>query len=167
MKNNSFIAHLGSFILPVTVMIVIPGIFVLLNPKLPPEWSVHFFNPPLQIVIAGILILLGLSLMIACVVLFIRRGKGTLAPWSPTEHLVIEGPYKFSRNPMITGVVIVLVGLAVLFGSFLIGGWALMFLTLNSIYFKWFEEPGLVERFGAEYEEYRRRVPMWLGRLKK
>ncbi len=63
------------------------------------------------------LIVAGFALWLWTVRLLARIGKGTLAPWDPTQKLVVEGPYRHLRNPMITAVLAVLAGEAALFGS--------------------------------------------------
>lgn len=67
---------------------------------------------------------------------------------------------------MISGVLIILLGESVLLGSLAILAWALLFFLVNIVYFKLSEEPGLLERFGEEYKNYRSNVPMWLPRTK-
>jgi protein-S-isoprenylcysteine O-methyltransferase Ste14 len=96
--------------------------------------------------------------------LFAREGKGTLAPWDPTQRLVVRGPYRYVRNPMITGVLSILLGEAALFGSLWVLAWWLAFFAINAVYFPLIEEPGLRGRFGDEYERYRRSVPRWIPR---
>ncbi len=67
---------------------------------------------------------------------------------------------------MIGGVLVILLGEAVLFGSGAVLVWCVLFFIGNNIYFRFFEEPELVKRFGDEYIEYRQNVPGWLPRLK-
>ena len=62
------------------------------------------------------LIGLGLVLVVWTVRLFVTLGKGTLAPWDATTKLVVRGPYRHIRNPMIAGVACVLAGEVALFG---------------------------------------------------
>jgi protein-S-isoprenylcysteine O-methyltransferase Ste14 len=112
------------------------------------------------------LILIGLLLMVRTVALFARAGEGTLAPWDPTSRLVVQGPYRRVRNPMISGVGFILLGEAATFGSLGILIWFALFAAANAIYMPLVEEPGLVRRFGEEYERYRRHVPRWLPRLR-
>jgi protein-S-isoprenylcysteine O-methyltransferase Ste14 len=111
------------------------------------------------------LIVGGFSLWLWTVRLFSRIGKGTLAPWDPTRRLVVEGPYSHVRNPMITAVVVLLVGEATLLGSPWVLVWAGAFLGANFIYFLLVEEPGLERRFGEQYRTYKRAVPRWIPRL--
>lgn len=56
----------------------------------------------------------------------------------------------------------VITGEALLLGSWRIALWAAIFVLVNHVYFLLSEEPGLVKRFGTQYEEYRRHVPRWI-----
>ena len=117
--------------------------------------------------IAGVLVFAaGFAMFVWCVLLFARIGRGTLAPWDPTHRLVVVGPYRHVRNPMITAVATMLGGEALFFHSCSIASWLLLFLAINHTYFLAFEEPGLVRRFGEEYERYRAAVPRWVPRLR-
>jgi len=116
---------------------------------------------------AGALALVvGFVLFSWCISLFIRVGQGTLAPWDPTRNLVAVGPYRFVRNPMISGAALLLIGLALLWGSWLVGAWAGVFIIINHIYFILSEEPGLETRFGEPYRLYKANVPRWIPRLR-
>lgn len=117
-------------------------------------------------VVGGALMVLGLALMVLTIRLFVTIGKGTLAPWNPTQKLVVQGIYRHVRNPMISGVFLVLMGEATSSASVLLLGWATFFIAVNMTYMPLVEEPGLVKRFGEEYEEYRRNVPRWVPRVK-
>lgn len=112
------------------------------------------------------LLALGLALIVQTVALFATVGKGTLAPWDPTARLVVRGPYRRVRNPMISGVLCVLLGEALLFGSAAVLAWFAIVFAINAVYFPLVEEPGLRRRFGADYEAYRAAVPRWLPRLR-
>lgn len=115
---------------------------------------------------AGIVLLVaGLGLFSWCVGLFARIGQGTLAPWDPTRSLVAVGPYQYVRNPMISGVALILLGQALLWRSGAVGIWAGVFILINHVYFVFLEEPGLEKRFGEEYRRYKARVPRWLPRI--
>jgi len=89
-----------------------------------------------------------------------------LAPWDPPRHLVVRGPYRHVRNPMISGVVFVLFGEALVLLSGPHAQWALIFLVINFIYIPLLEEQRLKARFGEEYIEYCRHVPRLLPRLR-
>jgi protein-S-isoprenylcysteine O-methyltransferase Ste14 len=108
----------------------------------------------------------GLLLFVRTVALFVTVGVGTLAPWDPTSRLVVRGPYRHVRNPMISGVLFVLLGEAAVLGSPALLIWAAAFLAVNAVYMPLFEEPGLQRRFGKDYETYAANVPRWLPRLR-
>jgi protein-S-isoprenylcysteine O-methyltransferase Ste14 len=118
------------------------------------------------VVLGAVVAALGLALIVQTVALFASVGKGTLAPWDPTERLVVRGPYRRVRNPMISGVLCVLLGEALAFGSVAVLVWFGIVFALNAVYFPLIEEPDLQRRFGADYEAYRAAVPRWLPRLR-
>jgi protein-S-isoprenylcysteine O-methyltransferase Ste14 len=153
---KNFLNQLVSFILPVTVLVLIPL-------YIERDLSVEHLS---ALLIGIILICGGVTLMIITISFFIRIGKGTLAPWSPTKKLVITGIYRYVRNPMIIGVLIVLIGESVSILSLNILIWALIFFIINNVYFLLYEEPDLDKRFGNEYREYKRNVPRWIPRFK-
>ncbi len=145
-----------SFILPVTVLIVVP-LYIERNISL---------NHSATFLIGIILIFTGLLVMAVTILSFIRIGKGTLAPWNPTQNLVTSGMYRFVRNPMIMGVLAVLIGESICIISLKILLWALVFFIINNIFFVTYEEPNLKKKFGDHYLQYKRNVPRWIPRLK-
>jgi protein-S-isoprenylcysteine O-methyltransferase Ste14 len=104
--------------------------------------------------------------MYRTITLFASVGRGTLAPWDPTRRLVVRGPYRHVRNPMISGVLSILLGEAALLGSFPLLAWFGVFFAANAIYMPLVEEPGLERRFGDDYRTYKRNVPRWVPRRK-
>lgn len=78
-------------------------------------------------------ILIGLFLFVHSLRRFATEGKGTLAPWDPPRHLVIRGPYRFVRNPMISGVLLVVIGEALVLQSLPHALWALTFFAINAV----------------------------------
>ena len=112
----------------------------------------------------AVLFVAGLAMFAWCVSLFARVGRGTLAPWDPTRRLVVVGPYRHVRNPMISGVLGMISGEALFLGSRAIALWLATFWIINVVYFIVLEEPGLVARFGDEYRRYRAAVPRWIPR---
>jgi protein-S-isoprenylcysteine O-methyltransferase Ste14 len=130
------------------------------------EWWLQLpvFAIPIIIIIGLILAAAGLTLLVITNRLFATLGEGTLAPWTPTSKLVIQGAYAHVRNPMITGVITILLGESIMFGSWGIFLWCIFFLVGNHVYFVFSEEPGLIDRFGDQYLEYMQNVPRWLPR---
>jgi protein-S-isoprenylcysteine O-methyltransferase Ste14 len=110
-------------------------------------------------------LLVGLTLFVASLRRFGGEGRGTLAPWDPPTSLVIRGPYSYVRNPMISGVLLVLVSEGSILRSPIHLGWAAVVALLNALYIPLVEEPGLRSRFGAEFDEYTRHVPRLVPRL--
>lgn len=106
----------------------------------------------------------GLGLAFWCVALFLRRGQGTPAPWDPPRQLVVAGPYRHVRNPMITGVLLMLAAEALLWRSWALAAWWAVFFLGNVFYFPLVEEPGLAKRFGDDYRDYAAHVPRWIPR---
>lgn len=152
---KAILKQLFSLILPFTVLVVVPYL-------IEDQWR----NPSLFIFIAGLVFIsVGLSILGQTISMFIRIGKGTLAPWNPTTKLVISGVYAYVRNPMISGVAITLLGESLFFYSLNIFIWLVAFFIINTVYFILSEEPGLEKRFGADYVEYKRNVPRWIPRL--
>ena len=149
-------------LLPFMMAIVIPSWIATRSGVVPSAQD----GPLLLLQLLGILLLaIGLLLFGSSLRRFAAEGDGTLAPWDPPRRLVVRGPYRYVRNPMISGVVFVLFGEAALTVSRPLLQWALLFLAINAVYIPVIEEPMLRDRFGAEYHEYRRRVPRLLPRV--
>jgi len=145
-------------LLPGTLAIALPALLV---------WLGGANVEPVTAVLGAVLVAIGVALVVWTVTLFGKVGHGTLAPWDPASALVVQGPYRYVRNPMITGVAAILAGEALFFRSWAIAIALAVFVLVNAIYFPLFEEPGLRRRFGAEYEEYCARVPRWLPRVRR
>lgn len=159
MRNDSIVKHIRDIIiLPVTVTVVIPYLIY--------DQSRTFTAGTLFTDIVGLLFLTpGLFLFFYTVYLFKTAGKGTLAPWAPTQKLVILGPYKYCRNPMITGVFFILIAETLFLQSTDMLIWASAFFLINTIYFILKEEPDLYKRFGDDYKKYKEGVPRWIPRF--
>src|SRR5258708_5795987 len=94
-------------ILPMTMTILIPWWVIRGN-------GISFRMPAGTLdwlsIVAGILFFaVGFVLFATTVFLFEKRGRGTLAPWDPPSRLVIAGPYRYVRNPMIAGVILIII----------------------------------------------------------
>ena len=159
MQQASLLTHLRDIILlPLTVTVIVPYLCYNENQHLIPD--------TILIRITGIFIFIaGLSLLLYTIYLFGTIGKGTLAPWTEKQNLVIRGPYKYCRNPMITGVLFILTGESLFLHSTNILIWAGIFFLINTLYFIFVEEPGLYKKFGDEYKTYKENVPRWIPRL--
>ena len=107
--------------------------------------------------------LAGTWLLLWCVRAFHVAGRGTLAPWDPPRNLVATGVYRFSRNPMYVGVVLVLWGWAWSFRSRPVALYALFMMLVFHLRVVLGEEPWLARTHGEEWTQYKSRVPRWLG----
>ncbi len=116
-------------------------------------------------ILGGVCLGLGLVPTVSTIRLFVAVGQGTIAPWNPTQRLVIRGVYRHVRNPMITGLCSVLLGEALLTASLPLLGLFAFGVIINVIYIPLSEEPGLVRRFGDDYLIYKQNVPRWIPRL--
>ena len=161
MTNPSLLRHLRDILLlPFTMSVIVP--YFIYNSQ---RQLVH--EDDMLLKICGLVIgLAGLFMLLYTITLFGKFGKGTLAPWSPTQKLVVVGPYRYCRNPMITGVFFILIGEAGFFNSVDILRWAGLFFIINTIYFIMKEEPDLEKRFGEEYRIYKQNVPRWIPNLR-
>jgi protein-S-isoprenylcysteine O-methyltransferase Ste14 len=114
--------------------------------------------------VALVVLAAGLSLLLWCVREFYVAGRGTLAPWAPPQALVTSGPYRFSRNPMYVAVLVVLAAWWILWGSTALLIYAVLVLCAFHLRVILVEEPWAAGRFGAQWDQYRARVPRWLLR---
>ena len=93
--------------------------------------------------------------------------KGTPVPFNPTPTLVMTGPYQFVRNPMLTGVFLLLFGIGFAIKSLsLVVSFTLLFVLANVWELKEIEEPELVKRLGENYVAYQQRTPMFIPRVR-
>ena len=129
--------------------------------------GLHFLLPELRWLerpatyVGGLFVLVGLILALASSELF-RRSGTTIKPFEPSTALVTSGPFRLSRNPMYLGMVLVLLGLAMLAGTV----WPLpvipLFIWLITRRFIVHEEQMMEQVFGDDYREYRRRTRRWI-----
>ena len=156
--------HLASVLILPTTMIVVVPVWISRRYGVPFDWPVGPFDGAVAIV--GLVVgMLGLTLFAASLHHFFTEGRGTLAPWDPPRRLVVRGPYRYVRNPMISGVIFTLAGIALVMRSAPHGTWALLFLGLNLLFIPLLEEPELEMRFGDDYRRYRRAVPRFVPRV--
>lgn len=144
--------------MPLTMTVVVPYWLLTTNEHIVLAW-------PLRTV--GVLLFLASFALFAVTLwLFILIGRGTLAPWNATKRLVVKGPYRYCRNPMISGVLGMILGEALFFGSGALLMWGILFFTVNTIYFIAVEEPNLQKKFSKSYLDYKQHVPRWVPRLR-
>lgn len=151
-------------VLPGTVLFFVPAVILWLSGGTSAEASVAGPDeaaPWLAVVAATA----GLWLAVWTVRLFATYGDGTPAPWEPPAKLVVRGPYRYVRNPMISGVVLMLAAEALVLQSWPLAAWLAFFFAANAIYIPVVEERGLEKRFGDDYRTYKANVPRLIPRL--
>ena len=153
--------QIKALILPVTALVVIPAILAF-------DFSSNSFkiNSYLPSFIGILLCLTGLVILATTARMLAATGKKTIAPWDADTILVTSGMYSYTRNPMIGGALLVLLGEAAVFGSAAILVWFFLFFIISDIYFNLVEEPALEKKFGENYRRYKEKVPKWLPRIK-
>ncbi len=116
--------------------------------------------------IAGMVIgAAGAAVALWCVFTFAAVGRGTPAPFDPPRRLVIQGPYRFVRNPMYIGAGLALASAALFFQSWPLLAYAGFLFLATHLFVVAYEEPTLRQSFGPDYEAYCRQVSRWWPRL--
>ena len=118
--------------------------------------------------IAAVPSVMGFAVALRCVFDFGWTGHGTPAPVAPPQKLVVVGFYRYVRNPMYLGFFVGWAGLWVVFGHANLAAIAVAILVVMGVmlFVQIYEEPTLLKKFGAEYEEFCRNVPRWVPRLR-
>jgi protein-S-isoprenylcysteine O-methyltransferase Ste14 len=105
---------------------------------------------------------LGVAIYLWCAWDFAATGMGTPAPIDAPKILVVRGLYRFLRNPMYAGVLLVLAGESLLLGSTSIALYGAAVASGFHLFVTLYEEPSLRSKFGASYEAYCQRVSRWI-----
>lgn len=148
--NRLFVEAVLAFLaLPGVVAYLVPLVFAPPRPRLDPRGLA--------------VVALGSSLLLGCVWQFYSSGRGTLAPWTPPQHLVSRGLYRLSRNPMYVAVLVVLLGWALTFRSPGLATYAFVMVLVFHLRVVWFEEPWLAKTHGEGWTRYQASVPRWIG----
>ena len=154
LKTAFFILLVPGFLLGIVPVFAIPKIPGLVLPQGAWNWaSIPFW-------------LVGIAVVAWCATGFVRKGRGTPVPLDPPKELVVGGLYRYVRNPMYAGVLLIQVGNILWFGSLAqVIYWFFLFIGFNL--FIWAnEEPYLRKTFGDAYVQYTWKVPRWIPRLK-
>lgn len=150
----------------IVFLFLAPGIVAGLIPWLISGWRPYDWDGLAWLVVpvVWIAITLGVAFLLHAFALFALH-RGTPAPVAPTQTLVVTGVYRFVRNPMYLAVLSIILGQALLFGSWWLLVYAAIVLIAVVTFVKAYEEPTLTDTYGEQYLEYRRNVPGWWPRL--
>ncbi len=122
-----------------------------------PEWAG---------MVGAILMVGGAAFALTCIGFFVVRGRGTPAPFDPPREFVAVGPYRYVRNPMYIGAIVLVIGFGLYFTSVSIGLFSRVFLFIAHLFVIFVEEPGLENRFGQSYLDYKKSVNRWIPKWK-
>jgi protein-S-isoprenylcysteine O-methyltransferase Ste14 len=148
----------------IVFLVVAPGVVAGLIPYWLTGWDADGAVGPVQVAFGVALVVAGVAVLLGAFGRFVLEGLGTPAPVAPTEHLVVGGMYRYVRNPMYIAVATTIIGQAVLLDRPALLLYALAFMATVWSFVRFYEEPTLAARYGAEYEAYRRSVPGWRPR---
>jgi len=130
------------------------------------HWQLPEQFGPLQWIGPG-LILTGSVPLIESIARFVTQGRGTLAPYAPTDVLVVKGFYRWVRNPMYLGVAAMIFGQALLFASTAIAVYGAFIVLAFHCFVVFYEEPTLRSRYAGQYVRYCETVHRWLPQRPK
>jgi protein-S-isoprenylcysteine O-methyltransferase Ste14 len=149
----------GLSVLPLTLVAIVPALLLYLTDGLRVPLSTG------ATAAGALLAILGASVNLWSVWGFVYIGRGTPAPMAPPRVLVIDGPFRYVRNPMYIGFVAILLGEALAFAAWVLAAYAVVLFVATHLLTVWSEEPRLVRTFGEAYREYLEVVPRWIPRL--
>ena len=138
--------------------LALPGVVAFALPVL---WLLSQ-DAPLAQPLGLYVLLIGLAALLRCTRDFYVSGRGTLAPWSPPQHLVVIGLYRYSRNPMYVSVLLILIGWAWAFASGPLWIYAACVTLAFHLRVVLGEEPWLARQHGQGWTDYASRVRRWL-----
>jgi len=120
----------------------------------------------LQRIVGVLLILVGVPVLLDSFARFAIQGLGTPAPVFPTRHLVVEGLYRYVRNPMYVALLLIVTGQALLFRSLHLLEYGAIVWLCTHVFVIGYEEPSLEAKFGEEYKTFCGHVPRWIPRFR-
>jgi protein-S-isoprenylcysteine O-methyltransferase Ste14 len=144
---------------------LLPATVIVLGPYWITGWrSATRFSTSLTRWLGVILIVVALPVFVGFLGRFVFEGRGTPSPTAPTERLVVGGPFRGVRNPGYVAVDAMLIGQGLVFASPAVLAYAVLIAFAFHIFVLVYEEPTLRDTYGAEYDEYCRRVSRWIPR---
>ncbi len=154
------------FLLAVKVIlftVLVPGAVTLYFPySLLSRSGGNFQMASLALAIPACLsILIGTAIYLHCAWYFATEGLGTPAPIDPPKQLVVTGLYRWFRNPMYQGILLILLGECLLSVDPGLSIYTAAFALFFHVSVVYYEEPILRNRFGTPYVDYCRKVPRW------
>jgi len=150
----------GGLPLPPLIYLSAIAIGIILDAVYPLAW----FSQPMSdiLVAAGLVALFAVAALLFTAIASMRRAKTTLNPNAVADHLITNGPFAVTRNPMYLANTLLLMGIGMIFGStwFLLLAIVAAFATQKLAIER--EEKMLMEKFGKKYRDYAKRVRRWI-----
>ncbi len=147
-----------SFVVAVqlTVIGVVPWLLADFGPRLPIGLWHWLGIVPLAI---------GALALLWCNWAFVTQGRGTAAPYDPPRALVVQGLYRYVRNPMYVSATLIVLGIGLWTAAAILFGYSLLLALSYNFFVRYYEEPRLQRTFGQSYLEYCAAVPRWWPRV--
>jgi len=145
-----------TFLVPGTTVVLLPEMILSSNhAHAPGSWGAAQ-------AVAVLLLLGGLAVYVRCVWDFALRGRGTPAPIDPPRELVVQGLYRFVRNPMYIGAMMFIAGEVAFYESGPLALYAVAWFVAAHLFTVLYEEPTLGRKFDGSYDDYRHAVRRWI-----
>lgn len=145
--------------------VIAPGVIAGVIPWLITKWRPGGDASLTLTIFGALLIIAGLVLLIDCFVRFALKGRGTPAPFAPTQELVVDGAYRYVRNPMYLGVLLAIVGQMLVFANAALIAYAVVIALTVHFFVIGYEEPKLKLSFPEAYAPYFENVGRWFPRF--
>jgi protein-S-isoprenylcysteine O-methyltransferase Ste14 len=158
------LAVIGSVIF----LLIAPVTVVGWIPRWISRWQMQqdFGDSTILRIVGIVLILAGVPVLLDSFARFAIQGLGTPEPIFPPRHLVVQGLYRYVRNPMYVALVLVITGQALLFGNLRLLEYGAIVWLSTHLFVLLYEEPKLRATFGDEYKTFCAHVPRWIPRLR-
>jgi protein-S-isoprenylcysteine O-methyltransferase Ste14 len=143
-------------------LIVAPGVVIGLLPWVITGWQQGAATPMAMVAVGAVLTAAGCAVLLQAFGQFVFEGIGTPAPPAPTQQLVTSGLYRYVRNPMYLAVLTAICGQVLVLDRPILLLYALVVAIAFVAFVRFYEQPALTHRYGAQYREYCQQVPAWL-----
>ena len=150
----------------VLFLMILPYLFLVVCPSLDERLGLDRIEPgAATFIIGGTIMVCGFAFAFWTMSLQLDQGRGTPLPMMPTQELLINGPFRYCRNPMTLGTILAYLGLSIAAATVVGVALVLVLGLLLITYLKKVEEKELAERFGEQYLEYKKSVPFIVPRI--
>ena len=146
-------------------LLAAPGVVAGLIPYGLTDWESA--EPPAPLIVLGVcFVFAGVAVLVRAFASFVLEGSGTPAPIAAPDRLVVGGLYRYVRNPMYVAILAIVGGQTLILGRAVLLAYAAFLWLAFASFVRVYEEPTLRERYGSDYDAYRRAVPGWIPRLR-